>query len=79
LGTCGVEQRIAKRPEGGSGFADTVDQFQQFAGRAAKTVELGDCDHIAGLERRHQLGKLRPIGSDTADLLAVDRLRPGSL
>src|SRR5262249_47702758 len=43
-----IEERKknAKRQEGGTGFADTVDQFQQFAGRAAKTVELGDRDGL---------------------------------
>lgn len=47
-------------------------RIQQLPGRPAQPIKLGDDHGVAWLDRRHQLGKLRPIGSDTADLLLVD-------
>ena len=56
-------------------LADAVDQVEQLAGRAAELVELGHHNDVAGLQLGHELGELRPVGPDAADLLAVDRGR----
>jgi hypothetical protein len=62
-----------------AGVAYAVDQVKKLPGRAAKPVELGDGDDIAGLERSHKLRELRAISTSAADFLAEDRASPGSL
>jgi hypothetical protein len=43
-------------------FTDALDQVQKLAGAAARPVKFGDQQHVAFLQRCHQLGQLRPIG-----------------
>jgi hypothetical protein len=45
----------------------------------AKAIDLGDDQDVTLAERRHELRKLRPVGPDTADLLAGDADGPGLL
>ena len=56
-----------------------LDQLQQLPGRSAESIELGHDHDVARHQLRHKLGKLRPIGPDTTDFLAVDRLSASGL
>jgi hypothetical protein len=53
--------------------------FEELPGRAAKPIELRHHDHVAGPQRGHELGELRPIGASTADFLFVDHASAGGL
>ena len=59
--------------------AYTLDQVEQFARRAAKPVEFCDQHHVTGLQGRHQLRQLRPIGPGAADFLPEYRVGAGRL
>ena len=48
-------------------------EVKQLTGRAAEAVELGHHDDVAGLEPRHQLGQLRPVGANAAYLFTFGR------
>src|SRR5262249_6685741 len=61
------------------GLADAINQVQQLTGRPAEPVEFGDDHNVTGGKRSNQLGELRPVGPDAADLLAIDCIGSGSL
>jgi hypothetical protein len=74
-----IPDRVAEAPEGRASLADTLDQVEQLAGRAAESVELRHHHHVAGLQGGHKLCQLRPIGPGPADLLLEDRGGAGRL
>ena len=70
---------IAQRAERRAGLAHVLDQLEQLTGAVAKPIQLGHHDHVAGLERGHELGQLRSVSPDAAHLLRIDRGRAGLL
>jgi hypothetical protein len=60
----GVPGRITDRPEFRTGLVDLVEQVEQFPGAATKTIKLANNNDVAGLQQRHELGQLRPVGHD---------------
>src|SRR5262245_35533687 len=75
---CGrIGPGITERLEGGTGFADRVEDVEQVAGAPGKPVKPRDRQHIASLEAFDDLGQLRPVAAHATDLLRVDLYAAG--
>jgi hypothetical protein len=66
----GVGPCVAERAEAGLLLGDRRERVQQVPGRAGKTVEPGDHQHVAGGEFGDEPGQLRSVGLGSARYFA---------